>query len=60
MEVQSSMKKLLSILLSAIMLTGAVPAVYAEEAQEKVAAPSFKTDEALYVHAVAGSDDSLP
>ena len=52
------MKKLLSILLSVIMLTGAVPAVYAEEAQEKVAAPSFKTDEALYVHAVVGSDDT--
>lgn len=58
MEVQSSMKKLLSILLSVIMLTGAVPAVYAEEAQEKVAAPSFKTDEALYVHAVVGSNDT--
>ncbi len=52
------MKKLLSILLSVIMLTGAVPAVYAEEAQEKVAAPSFKTDEALYVHAVVGSNDT--
>ena len=52
------MKKLLSIVLSAIMLTGAVPTVYAEEAQEKVAAPSFKTDEALYVHAVVGSNDT--
>ena len=52
------MKKLLSIVLSAIMLTGAVPAVSAEEAQGKVVAPSFNTDEALYVHAVVGSDDT--
>ncbi|MBQ1437443.1 MAG: CotH kinase family protein [Ruminococcus sp.] len=53
------MKKILSIVLSAIMLIGVIPAFPAAAAEgDPTAAPSFNAVNALYVHAVVGSDDT--
>ncbi len=53
-----NMKKILSVVLSAIMLIGAVPAFSVSAAEDSTAAPSFNAVNALYVHAVVGSDDT--
>ena len=53
------MKKILSIVLSAIMLIGVIPAFPVAAAEgDPTAAPSFNAANALYVHAVVGSDDT--
>ncbi|MBQ1453804.1 MAG: hypothetical protein IIZ23_07535, partial [Ruminococcus sp.] len=55
------MKKLVAGFLSAMLVFGCVPVLNAsaEEVEEVVFAPSdFASEQALYVHAVSGSEDS--
>ena len=54
------MKKQIAIALSLIMAAGSVPSVFAgaAEGEKPMGSPTgFDTEQALYVHAVAGSDD---
>lgn len=53
------MKKLLSIILSAMMIVGSASVIpVAAEEGDTPAGPSFNTSNALYVHAVVGSSDT--